>query len=84
MLSSMLGKRLMHLRNRHRRAESLRVEDKNWTNKGHLLGGLYYRTPEGEEHVEEALLFQLQEAHSHHDVGLQPGCLLENKVQSRV
>lgn len=49
------------LRNSPEQVESLWVKIKDWTNKGHLVVGVYYRSPNQGEPVDEASLLQLQE-----------------------
>ena len=37
------------------------VKIKDWSSKGHLVTGVYYRPPDQEKAVDEAFLLQLQE-----------------------
>lgn len=50
------------LRNSHDQIESLRVKIRYKSNKGHLVFGLYYRSPNKVEPVDQVFLLQLQEA----------------------
>ena len=49
------------LRNSHNQVKSLCVKIKDWSSKGHLVTGVYYRPPDQEKAVDEAFLLQLQE-----------------------